>query len=129
VSDDRQVINTPRAPKPVGPYSQGVMAGGFLFTAGQVGLSPATGKLIGPDAATQARQALDNLEAILAGAQMSMRDVVKTSIFLASMDDFAAVNAVYAERFEGAPPARSTVAVAGLPVGARVEIEMIARHR
>jgi 2-iminobutanoate/2-iminopropanoate deaminase len=94
-----------------------------------VGLAPSTGKLAGDDAASQARQALDNLDAILSTAGLTMRDVVKTTIYLLRMEDFAAVNAVYAERFDGPPPARSTVAVAALPVGARVEIDMVARLR
>jgi 2-iminobutanoate/2-iminopropanoate deaminase len=122
-----RAVHTQQAPKPVGPYSQGVVAGGLLFTAGQVGLVPATGKLVGPDAASQARQALDNLAAVLSAAGASMRDVVKTTIYLLTMEDFAAVNAVYGERFDGPPPARSTVAVSSLPVGARVEIDMIVR--
>jgi 2-iminobutanoate/2-iminopropanoate deaminase len=126
VTHQHRVYTSARAPKPVGPYSQAVSAGGFLFTAGQVGLSPATGKLVGEGVAEQTRQALENLRAVLEEAGLSFRNVVRTTIFLTSMDDFAAVNAVYAELFDGPPPARSTVAVRGLPLGGKVEIDMVA---
>jgi 2-iminobutanoate/2-iminopropanoate deaminase len=98
-----------------------------VFTAGQVGLDPATGQLAGADVATQTRQALANLTAVLEAAGSSPAGVVKTTVFLVDMGDFAAMNTVYAELFEEAPPARSTVAVAALPLGARVEIEAVAR--
>lgn len=97
-----------------------------MFTSGQIPLDPATGKLVEGDIAAQARRVLDNLEAVLEASGASFADVVKTTIYLIDMADFAAVNAVYGERFEGAPPARSTVAVARLPKDARIEIDMIA---
>lgn len=121
----REVIATADAPAAIGPYSQAIRAGGFVFTAGQLGLDPATGKLAeGVEA--QTRQALTNLKAILAAAGSSPAQVVKTTIFLADLADFAKVNAIYAEVFNAAPPARSTVQVAALPLGARVEIEAVA---
>lgn len=121
----REVIATADAPAAIGPYSQAIKAGGFVFTAGQLGLDPATGKLAeGVEA--QTRQALANLKAILAAAGSSPAQVVKTTIFLADLADFAKVNAIYAEVFDAAPPARSTVQVAALPSSARVEIEAVA---
>jgi 2-iminobutanoate/2-iminopropanoate deaminase len=120
-------IRTDRAPAAIGPYSQGFWAGGLFFSAGQVALDPATMELVGDDAATQARRVMKNLGAVLDAAGLTFSDVVKTTIFLASMDDFAAVNEVYAEPFDQPYPARSTVAVQTLPKGALVEIEVIAR--
>jgi len=122
-----RAIRTDAAPAPIGPYSQAVARDGFLFCSGQVGLDPGTGKLAGDDVAVQARRALDNLAAVLAAAGAGFGDVVKTTIFLVDMADFATVNPIYGERFsEGTPPARSTFAVAGLPLGAKIEIEAIA---
>jgi 2-iminobutanoate/2-iminopropanoate deaminase len=116
------------APAPIGPYSQAIRAGKFLFCSGQVGLDPATGTFAGDDVATQAHQAMKNLGAVLEAGGATFADVVKTTIFLVDMNDFATVNAAYGESFKGAtPPARSTVAVAALPRGARVEIDVIAR--
>lgn len=123
-----QAIRSQNAPAPIGPYSQGLMAGDELFCSGQVGLDPATGELSGSDAATQARQALRNLGAVLEAAGMTYDNVVKTTVFLVDMNDFAAVNEVYAACFDASKPARSTVAVAGLPRGARVEIDAIAKR-
>ena len=121
----RKVISTAKAPAAMGPYSQAIRAGNFLFAAGQLGLDPATGNLAeGVEA--QTRQALANLQAVLAAAGASPADVVKTTIFLADMNDFAAVNAIYGEVFKHDPPARSTVQVAALPKAGRVEIEVIA---
>ena len=121
----RKVISTAKAPAALGPYSQAIQAGRFLFTAGQLGLDPTTGNLAdGVEA--QTRQALANLQAVLAAAGASPTDVVKTTIFLADMNDFAAVNAIYGEVFNHEPPARSTVQVAALPKAGRVEIEVIA---
>jgi 2-iminobutanoate/2-iminopropanoate deaminase len=117
------------APAPIGPYNQAIKAGGFLFCSGQVAIDPSAGKLIDGDAAAQARQAMKNVGAVLAAGGASFGDVVKTTIFLVDMADFAAVNAAYGEHFGGTPPARSTVAVAALPLGARVEIEAIALVR
>lgn len=122
-------IFTTDAPAPIGPYNQAVRAGGFVFCSGQVGLDPATAKLVEGDVAVQARRALDNLGLVLGAAGCSFDDVVKTTIFLVDMGDFATVNPVYGERFTGVAPARSTIAVAALPLGARVEIEAIARDR
>jgi 2-iminobutanoate/2-iminopropanoate deaminase len=121
----REVIKTSEAPAALGPYSQGIRAGDFVFASGQLGLVPATGELRGGVAA-QAEQALDNLTAVLGTAGASLADVVKTTIFLADMADFQTVNAIYGARFAGDPPARSTVQAAALPKGGLVEIEMTA---
>jgi 2-iminobutanoate/2-iminopropanoate deaminase len=123
---DATAILTERAPAPVGPYSQAIRVDGFLFCSGQVGLDPATGKIVAGGVAEQTRQVLDNLAAVLAGAELGLDAIVKTTIFLVDIADFATVNAVYGERMGTPPPARSTVAVAALPLGARVEIEAIA---
>ena len=120
-----EVIKTSKAPAALGPYSQGIRAGDFVFASGQLGLDPETGNLL-EGVAAQAEQALDNLTAVLETAGASLADVVKTTIFLADMADFQTVNAIYGARFSGAPPARSTVQVAALPKGGLVEIEMIA---
>lgn len=120
-------ILTANAPAPVGPYSQAVRVEDFVFCSGQVGLDPATGKIVEGGIAAQARQVLDNLAAVLAGAGLTFDAIVKTTIFLVDINDFAAVNTVYGERMGTPPPARSTIAVAALPLGARVEIEAIAR--
>ena len=122
-----QVVHTASAPKPVGPYSQATVAGAFLFSAGQVGIDPKIGKLVAGDVQHQAQQAMRNLEAILEAGGCRFEHVVKTTIYLTTMDHFAAVNEVYAAYFKSAPPARSTVAVAGLPLGALVEIDVVAR--
>lgn len=121
----RQVIATSLAPAAVGPYSQAIRAGGLVFTAGQIGLDPASGKLA-TGLESQVEQALSNLRAVLDAAGSSLDQVVKTTVFLADMADFAQVNAIYGRAFSGAPPARSTVQAAGLPLGALVEIEAIA---
>jgi 2-iminobutanoate/2-iminopropanoate deaminase len=119
------VISTQHAPAAIGPYSQAVRVGNFVFASGQLGLNPQTGKLQeGVEA--QARQALANLQAVLAAAGARTENVVKTTIFLANIADFAKVNAMYAEVFQHEPPARSTVQVAALPLGGLVEIEVIA---
>jgi 2-iminobutanoate/2-iminopropanoate deaminase len=123
----KTAIQTNRAPKPVGPYSQGVLAGGFLFLSGQVAIDPSTGKLAGGGAGEQASVIMENLKAILETAGMGFPDVVKTTIFLTDMADFSDVNRVYGRFFPGDPPARSTLQVAALPLGAKLEIEMIAR--
>jgi 2-iminobutanoate/2-iminopropanoate deaminase len=123
---DASAIMTRQAPAPVGPYSQAIRVDGFIFVSGQIGLDPATGQLVEGGVAEQTRRVLDNLAAILAGADRTLADVVRTTIFLADINDFAAVNSIYGERFGTPPPARSTVAVAALPLGARVEIDAIA---
>jgi 2-iminobutanoate/2-iminopropanoate deaminase len=120
------MIFTPDAPAPIGPYSQAVRAGVFLFCSGQIPIDPETGKLIEGDMAAQTRRVMDNIAALLAAAGTSFERVVKTTIYLVDMADFAAVNPVYGERFGAQPPARSTVAVAALPLGARIEIEAVA---
>ena len=128
-----RAVATPRAPGAIGPYTQGqvVAAGGleWLYTAGQVGLDPAKGELVAGGAGEQARQVMANLAAVLEEAGFGFADVVKTTIFLADMADFQDVNRVYAEAMNGALPARSTVAVSGLPRGARVEIELVCVRR
>jgi 2-iminobutanoate/2-iminopropanoate deaminase len=120
------VIATKNAPAAVGPYSQGVQVGHFVYTAGQVALNPATGKLVEGGIAAQTGQVLTNLEAILETAGTSLANVVKTTVFLDDMADFAAMNEVYGRRFADPPPARTTVAVDALPLGALVEIEAVA---
>ena len=119
-------IASDRAPAPIGPYSQAIRAGNFVFCSGQIAFDPTTGDLIAGDVAAQTRRTMQNIEAILEAASATFANVVKTTIFLVDMNDFAAVNAVYGEYFKETPPARSTVAVAALPRGARVEIEVIA---
>lgn len=120
-----ETIHTDGAPAPIGPYSQAIRAGNLLFTAGQIALTP-EGTLVADDAGAQARQAITNLEAVLVAGGASLDSVVKTTIFLKDMNDFEAVNRVYAEYFGGSAPARSTVQVARLPKDALVEIEAIA---
>ena len=123
----RTTVSTTHAPAAIGPYSQAIRADGYLFCSGQLGLDPATGDFVAGDVEAQAEQALRNLAAVLDMAGISFAEVVKTTIFLADMADFAAVNGVYARFVTDPPPARSTVAVAALPKGGRVEIEAIAR--
>ena len=123
----KEIIATEHAPKAVGPYSQAVRANGFLFTAGQLGLDPASGQFAGPDVEAQTRQAMANLQAILEAAGCTFADVVKTTIYVVDLAHFKTVNAVYGSYFDQVPPARSTVQVAALPLGGLVEIEMIAR--
>jgi 2-iminobutanoate/2-iminopropanoate deaminase len=125
-SAELEAFVSDRAPAPIGPYSQAVRAGSFLFCSGQTPIDPATGELVPGDVAAQARQVMKNLEAVLGAAGLSFTDVAKSTIFLVDMGDFGAVNGVYAGFFTSVPPARSTVAVAALPRNARVEIEMIA---
>jgi 2-iminobutanoate/2-iminopropanoate deaminase len=122
----RTVISTERAPAAIGPYSQAIRAGGFLFTAGQIPLDPATMKLVEGDITAQAERVMQNLAAVLEAAGASFAGVVKTTCFLANLDDFPAFNAVYARSFPDDPPARSTVQVARLPAGALVEVECVA---
>jgi 2-iminobutanoate/2-iminopropanoate deaminase len=123
----RSAISTTAAPAAIGPYSQAVEAGAYLFASGQIGLDPATAQLVDGGIDAQTRQVMANLAAVLAAAGLTFAAVVKTTIFLVDMNDFAAVNAIYGESFEGAAaPARSTVAVAALPRGARIEIDAIA---
>lgn len=122
----KQTIATPNAPAAIGPYSQGVRAGGFLFLSGQVALDPATGQLTGGDVRVQTERVLKNLQAVLEAAGSSLAAVVKTTVYLTDMNDFAAMNEVYARFFPENPPARATVQAARLPRDARVEIDVIA---
>ena len=123
----REVISTTAAPKAIGPYSQAIRAeGSFIFTSGQIALDPVTGQMVGLTAAEQAEQVLKNLREVLKAAGSSLAHVVKTTVFLQNMNDFAAVNEVYARFFPENPPARSAVAVQALPKGALVEIEAVA---
>jgi 2-iminobutanoate/2-iminopropanoate deaminase len=124
-----QVVTSDKAPKAIGPYSQAIVAGGLVFTSGQIPLDPRTQQMVEGDARAQTERVMENLAAILAAAGVGFGDVVKASIFLADLNDFAAVNEVYGKRFPAAPPARSTVQVAALPKGARVEIDLIAVRR
>ena len=120
------VVATDRAPRAIGPYSQAIVADGVVYTAGQVALDPQSGELVGTTVAEQTEQALKNLTAVLAAAGSSLGQVVKTTVYLADMADFAAMNEVYGQHFGVHKPARSTVQAAGLPKGARVEIDAIA---
>jgi 2-iminobutanoate/2-iminopropanoate deaminase len=120
-------VSTNSAPRAIGPYSQAIVEGGFLFASGQVPLDPATGRLVEGGLEASAERVLDNLEAILSQAGLAFMDVVKTTVYLTRAEDFAAMNAVYARRFGEHRPARSTVIVAALPAGAPLEIDLIAR--
>lgn len=125
----RKMLASSQAPAAVGPYSQGIAAAGLVFTAGQIGLDPATGKFVPGGVVEQARRALDNARAVVEAGGATLADVVKVTVFLADMGDFAAFNEVYREFFTADYPARSAVGVAALPVGALVEVEMIAAVR
>ena len=122
----REIIRTERAPAAIGPYSQGVKANGFVFTAGQGGVDPATGKIVEGGIEAQTRQTLTNIQAILEAAGTSLANVVKVTVFLHDINDFAAMNGVYKEFFSSAPPARTTVAAKDLPLGVLVEIDVVA---
>ena len=122
----KEIVRADKAPQAIGPYSQGVRAGGFVFLSGQIPLDPLTGQITGTDSVEQAEQVMKNIEAVLSAAGLGFVDVVKTTIFLVDLADFAAVNEVYGRRFPEEPPARSTVEVKGLPRGSRVEIEVVA---
>ena len=122
-------ISTEKAPKAIGPYSQAIESGGFLFSAGQIGLDPATMKVVAGGIEEQTTRVFENLAAVLAEAGLGFGDVVKTTVFLTTMASFQPMNAIYAARFGEHRPARSTVAVAELPAGALVEIDVVARVR
>lgn len=122
-----RTIQTDRAPAAIGPYAQGVVAGGFLFTAGQIALDPATGNVVGDDVVAQTERVMANLKGILDAAGASWGDIVKTTVFLQDMADFPRMNEVYARAMGDARPARSTVQVAGLPKGVKVEIEAVVK--
>jgi len=119
-------INTPQAPAAIGPYNQAIRYGGFVYTSGQVALDPQSGQLVGADVQVQTHQVFQNLQAVLKSAGSSLNHVVKTTVFLTTMDNFQAMNAIYAEYFQETKPARSTIAVVELPKKALVEIECIA---
>jgi 2-iminobutanoate/2-iminopropanoate deaminase len=122
-------LHSVHAPQPIGPYTQAIRAHDFVFLSGQIAIDPATGKLVGTSAAVQTVQVLKNIRAILTAAGLTPNEVVKTTIYLTNMDDFAEVNGAYGQVFEVDPPARSTIAVAGLPMNALVEIEVIAMRQ
>lgn len=121
----REIVNTDKAPKAIGPYTQAIRTETMIYTAGQTGLDPATGELIGGTVEEQTRQVLVNLQNVIEAAGSTLAHVVKTTVFLKDMNDFFKMNAIYAEFFGQNPPARSTVAVAGLPKGGLVEIEAV----
>jgi 2-iminobutanoate/2-iminopropanoate deaminase len=125
----REVVVAKDAPKAVGPYSQGIKANGFVFTAGQLPLDPASGQVVGKDTASQTEQVLKNIGAVLTAAGTSMERVVKTTVFLKNMSDFAAMNEVYGRYFKDNPPARSTIQVGGLAKDALVEIDAVALQK
>ncbi len=120
------LLHTDRAPKAIGPYSQAIRTGNFIYTSGQIPLDPRTGEMVTADFETMTRRVFENLKAVLESGGASFRDVVKTTVFLKSMSDFQVMNGIYAEYFGDHKPARSTVAVADLPKGAPLEIELIA---
>jgi len=122
----KEIISTDQAPKAIGPYSQGVKAGGFLFLSGAIALDPATGEMCGGGVEAETELVMKNIAALLAASGLGFGDVVKTVIYLANMADFATVNAIYGRFFPENPPARVTVEVKGLPRGAQVEIEVTA---
>ena len=121
----KEIISTDKAPKAIGPYSQAVRAGGFLFTAGQIALDPASGQIVEGDVAQQTARVMENLRAIVEAAGSSLEGAVKATVYLKDMSDFSAMNEVYARYFSANPPARSTVEAARLPRDVRVEIDLI----
>jgi 2-iminobutanoate/2-iminopropanoate deaminase len=121
-------VETSHAPKPIGPYSQGVISGGFLFASGQIPLDPETGEIVPGEITAQTEQALKNLMAVLTAAKMGPENVVKTTVYLADMADFPKMNEVYARYLGKQPPARTTIQAAGLPRGVRVEIDLVAAY-
>jgi len=125
-AQQKQVVNTSDAPKAIGPYSQAIKAGGLVFTAGQIPLDPTTGQVVGSDSTAQTDRVLKNLQAVLQASGSNFDSVVKTTIFLKNISDFAAVNEVYGRYFKSSPPARTTVQVVSLPKDVLVEIEAIA---
>ena len=124
----KKIVKTDRAPAAIGPYSQAVDTGDFVFVAGQIPILPAQGKIVEERVAGQTRQVLENIREILSSAGLGLESVVKTTVYLQSMGDFREMNEVYAEYFGKDPPARATIEVAGLPLGALVEIETVARR-
>lgn len=125
-SETKSIVSTAKAPKAIGPYSQAVRLNGMVYTAGQIGLDPETMQIVDGGIEAQTLQVMTNLKHVLEAAGSDMQHVVKTTVFLADMDDFVAMNTIYGQFFPENPPARSTVAVAALPKGARVEVEVVA---
>ncbi len=125
----KEIVTTDKAPKAIGPYSQAVKAGGLVFLSGQIPLDPESGEMVSGNIEAQTERVMDNIAAVLAAAGLGFGDVVKSTIYLADLADFAVVNTVYGRRFPAEPPARSTVEVKGLPRGAGVEIEVVAVAR
>ena len=121
-------VSSSDAPRPIGPYSQGVISGGLLFCSGQIAIDPVTGELVEGDVAAQTERVLQNLQAVLREAKMGLENVVKTTVYLADMADFQKMNDVYARYLGQKPPARTTIQAAGLPRSARVEIDVIAAY-
>lgn len=126
---DLDVLSTPQAPAAIGPYAQGIIANGFLFTAGQIAIDPSTGEMAGADIVVQTRRVLANLSALLDAAGATWDDVVKTTVYLTDMGDFPVINDIYGQAVGRARPARSTVQVAALPRGALIEMDAVARLR
>ena len=124
----REVVRTSGAPQAVGPYSQGVKAGGWLFLSGQIPLHPGTGKLVGDSMEEQTERVLENVKTLLAAAGMSLEDVVQCTVYMTDLSEFGSMNQVYARYFPQDPPARVTVGVASLPKGAKIEISLVAFH-
>lgn len=124
----KRIIETKSAPAPVGPYSQAVEIGDTLYCSGQIAIDPTTGEVLTGDVKAQTERVMKNIEAVLAAASLNFSNVVKTTIYLINMADFAQVNEVYGRYFQSSPPARSTVAVSGLPKGVSVEIEVLAKR-
>lgn len=127
--DTRQAISTDSAPRAVGPYSQAIRSGGLIFTAGQIPMDPATGEMVQGDIEAQTRRVLDNLMAVLVAAGSGAANVLKVTVFMTDLGEFARMNAVYAEYFPDPPPARSAVQVGALPKGAAIEMEAVAAVR
>jgi 2-iminobutanoate/2-iminopropanoate deaminase len=125
----KKAIHTDKAPRAIGPYSQAILTGDTVYLSGQVAIDPSEGRIVATTVEDQTRQVMRNLEAVLKASDMTFENVVKTTIFLASMEDFQTVNGVYAEYFDTDPPARATIQVAALPMGALVEVEAVARRQ
>jgi 2-iminobutanoate/2-iminopropanoate deaminase len=123
----KSVVTCPQVPKAIGPYSTAIISGDFVFCSGQLPINPENNELAGPDAASQTRQCMNNIKAVLESAGTNLESVVKATIFLCDLNDFAQVNEVYASFFPSNPPARSTLGILALPRGAKLEIEVIAR--
>jgi 2-iminobutanoate/2-iminopropanoate deaminase len=122
----KKIVHTENAPAPIGPYSQAVESGGFLFCSGQISIDPKSGQVLNGSVGEQAELVMNNIAAVLKAAGLGFENVVKSTIFLTDMGDFPAVNEIYGKYFKSEPPARSTIAVAGLPKGVKVEVEVIA---